>query len=78
MPHKVRLQKKSGELVQEIELPIFGDSGIPDVVVFDKRVFLRRPPIQIEKPGPEIYIEELVVYWLEKEPRRSPASDHGH
>ncbi len=55
----IRLETKAGELVSEIELPIFAN-GEPDAIAWGSRVFIRRPMQQTEPPkknSPETYFE---------------------
>jgi hypothetical protein len=60
MMQKIRLETKSRELITEIELPSFPNGGEPDVIVWEQRVFVRRPQAQTEPPkknDPETYFE---------------------
>lgn len=59
MMQKIRLETKAGELVTEIELPIYAN-GEPDAIVWGSRIFIRRPMLQTQPPkknNPETYFE---------------------
>jgi len=57
---RIRLESKAGELIAELDLPIFAN-GEPDAILYGaRRVFIRRPMAQTEPPkknNPETYFE---------------------
>lgn len=66
MMQKIRLETKVGELVTEIELPIYAN-GEPDAIVWGSRIFIRRPMLQTQPPkknNPETYFEAFTHHAL--------------
>lgn len=61
MNQTVRLESKSGELIDTIQLP--GEGNEPDAISRGGRLFIRRPQLQNEPPkknSPETYFEGTI------------------
>lgn len=58
MNQEIRLETRSGELIEMIDLP--GEGNEPDAIVRGESVFIRRPMLQTQPPkknSPETYFE---------------------
>jgi len=75
MMQKLRLETKSGELIETIDYP--GEGNEPDAIVKGDRVFIRRPMLHTQPPrknSPETYFEASTWDPAELAPDPAPAA----
>jgi hypothetical protein len=64
---EIELRVSTGEFVAVVEIPPFPDQGLPEVVMWGVRTFLRTPEPK-EAPGRPVYTEGFAVMSLTPSP----------